>query len=261
MRKLLGCLWIVFGAMTAARAGVVVHMSAKAGADGAAKNQQILYAQDGLLRIDKLDDQGKVRDFTLIRDGAIWDVDTLRHTFRKFDKNAVATEQNAMSDRMKAMMQNMPPERRAMVEQRMKAMQTETHDYDVKDSGRSEHVGAYTCKIWQAVRDGKPITEYCIVPKGSLVGGEELATATHNASLIAAEVASAAPQMARAVSPIYKMYGKLDGFPVMTRHFAGGEAREETIVTGIEKKALPADQFTIPKGFTEATFGKSGADN
>ncbi len=261
MQKIAGYLLILVGAISCARAGVVVHMSAKAGADGSAKNQQVLYAQDGLLRVDKLDDQGKVRDFTLIRDGAIWDVDTLRHTFRKFDKNAVATAQNAMSDRMKVMMQNMPPESRAMIEQRMKVMHEETHDYDVKDSGRSEHVGAYTCKIWRAVRDGKPITEYCVVPKGSLVGGEELAAATHNAALIAAELASAAPQMSRAVSPVYKVYGKLDGFPVMTRHFSGGDAREETIVTGIEKKSLPADQFTIPKGFTEAAFGKSGADN
>ena len=260
MKTILGCLYLFFGAINAAQAGVVVHMSDKAGADGGAKNPQVLYAQAGLLRVDKLDDQGKVRNFTLIRDGAIWDVDTLRHTFRKFDKTAVATEQNAMSDRMKAMMRNMPPERRAMVEQRMKAMQQETHDYEVKDSGRSEHVGAYTCKIWQAVRDGKPITEYCVVPKGSLAGGDELATATHNASLIAAEVASAAPQMARAVSPVFKMYGQLDGFPVLTRHLSGGEAREETIVTGIEKKSLPADRFTIPKDFTEAPFGKPGTD-
>jgi hypothetical protein len=111
------------------------------------------------------------------------------------------------------------------------------------------------------MRGGKPITEYCVVPKGSLVGGEELTAATHNASLIAGEVVSAAPQMARIISPIIKIYGKLDGFPVLTRPLSASEAREETIVTGIEKKALPADQFTIPKGFTEATFGKSGAAN
>ncbi len=261
MRKITGCLWILLATTTAVRAGVVVHMSGSAGADGAAKHQQTLYAQDGLLRIDKLDEQGKVRDFTVFRDGAIWDVDPQKHTFRKFDKNAMAAEQKVMSDRMQAMMQNMPPERRAMVEQRMKAMQGESHDYQVTNSGRSEHVGAYTCQIWQAVRDGKPVTEYCVVPKGSLTGGDELATATHNASLIAADMASASPQMARAISPVYKMYGKLDGFPVMTRQMSGGGAPEETIVTGIEKKSLPADQFTIPKGYTEVAFGKSDAGN
>jgi hypothetical protein len=240
---------------------VVVHLGDKGSADGAPKNKQVVYAQDGFLRIDKLDDQGRVRDFTLIRDGAIWDVDTQKRTFRKFDKNALAAQQSELSDRMKAMMQDMPPERRAMIEQRMKAMQQQTHDYELKDSGRSEHVGAYTCQIWQAVRDGEPMTEYCVVPKGSLTGGDELVTATHNASAIAADVASAAPQMARAISPVYKAYGKLDGFPVLTRHLSDGETRDETIVTGIEKKSLPADQFAIPKGFTEATPGKPDKDN
>jgi hypothetical protein len=261
MRSILSVLGVCFGALSAAHAGVVVHMSAKGGADGAPKNQQILYAQDGLLRVDKLDDQGRVRDFTLMRDGVIWDVDTQKHTFRKFDKNAVAAQQNEMSDRMKAMMQNMPPERRAALEQRMKAMQQETHDYALTDLGRSERVGAYSCEIWQAARDGKPVTEYCVVPKGSLTGGDELVTATHKASLIAADVASASPQMSRAIAPIYKIYGKLDGFPVMTRHISAGQTRDEEVVTAIEKKSLPADQFAIPKGFTEVTPGKSVADN
>jgi Domain of unknown function (DUF4412) len=257
----LGCLCLCLGAVSAVHAGVVVHLSAKEGADSAPKNQQVVYAQDGLLRVDKLDDQGRVRDFTLIRDGAIWDVDTQKRTFRKFDKNAVSAQQSELSDRMKAMLENMPPERRAMLEQRLKAVQQQTHDYELKDSGRSEHVGAYTCQIWQAVRDGKPITEYCVVPKGSLTGGDELVTATHNASAIAADVTSAAPQMARAISPVYKAYGKLDGFPVLTRHLSDGATHEETIVTGIEKKALPADQFAIPKGYTEATAGKPDEDN
>ena len=261
MRPILSLLSVCLGMTTVAQAGVVVHMSSKGSADSTPRNQQVLYAQDGLLRVDKLDDQGRVQDFTLIRDGAIWDVDTRKHTFRKFDKNAVATQQSQLSDRMKAMLQNMPPERRAMVEERMKAMQQETHDFDLKDSGRSEHVGTYTCEIWQAVRDGKPMTEYCVVPKGSLTGGDELVTATRKASSIAADVVSAAPQMTRAISPVYKMYGKLDGFPVMTRHLSGGEASDETVVTAIEKKSLAPDQFAIPKGFTEVAPGKFDKDD
>jgi Domain of unknown function (DUF4412) len=245
----LGCLCLCLGAVSAVHAGVVVHLSVKESADSAPKNQQVVYAQ------------GRVRDFTLIRDGAIWDVDTQKRTFRKFDKNAVAAQQSELSDRMKAMMENMPPERRAMLEQRLKATQQQTHDYELKDSGRGEHVGAYTCEIWQAVRDGKRVTEYCVVPKGSLTGGDELVTATHNASAIAADVTSAAPQMARAISPVYKAYGKLDGFPVLTRHLSDAKARDETIVTGIDKKSLPADQCAIPKGYTEATAGKPDEDD
>ena len=133
MRAILGgpCLFFL-GTLTAS-AGVVVHVSHKGAADAKPKDQEVVYAQDGLLRIDKLDDQGQVRDLTLVRDGAFWHVDMQQHTYQKFDKSAVAAQQSEMKDRMAAMMQNMPPERRAMVEQRMKAMQQESHNFALND--------------------------------------------------------------------------------------------------------------------------------
>lgn len=261
MRAIVSSVCVCLGAMSAAQAGVVVHMGAKENADSAPKADQIVYAQDGMLRIDKLDSAGHVRDMTLIRDGTIWDVDVEKRTFRKFDKSAVAAQQSAMSDRMQAALQSLPPEKRAMLEQRMKSMQQQTHAYTLTDSGRSEHVGSYSCQVWQAARDGKPIAEYCVAPKGSLTGGEELIEAAHKASAVAVDVASASPQMARAMAPIYTLYGKMDGFPVLTRHGKGGDEGDETIVTNIEKKSLPADQFAIPKGFTEVTPGQAGGDN
>ena len=260
MRAILSGLCVCVGAITAAQAGVVVHMGAKGSSDNTPKPDEVVYAQDGMLRIDKLDNEGHVRDITLIRDGAIWNVEVAKRTFMKFDKNAMAAQQGAMSERMQAALQNMPPDRRAMVEQRMKAMQEETHAYTLTDAGRSEHVGAYSCQIWQASRDGKPIAEYCVAPKGSLAGGDELIAAAHKASMVAVDVSSASPQMARMMSPVYALYGKMDGFPVLTRHIYGGAAHDETFVTGIEKKSLPADQFAIPKGFTEVTPGKSEAE-
>lgn len=261
MRAILSGLCVCIGTITVAQAGVVVHMGAKGSSDNAPRADQVVYAQDGMLRIDKLDDAGHIRDITLIRDGAIWNVEVAKRTFMKFDKNAMAAQQNEMSDRMKAAMQNMPPERRAMLEQRMKAMQQETHAYTLTDAGRSEHVGAYSCQIWQAARDSKPIAEYCVAPKGSLAGGDELVDAAHKASAVAVDIFSASPQLARAMSPVYALYGKMNGFPVLTRHISGGAAESETVVTGIEKKSLPADQFAIPKGFTEVTPGQRASDN
>jgi Domain of unknown function (DUF4412) len=258
MRAILSGLCICCAAVTVAQAGVVVHMSRK-GSDNAPKPDEVVYAQDGMLRMDKLDSDGKVRDFTLIRDGTIWQVNVAKHTFSKIDKNAVAAKQSEMTDRMQTMLQSLPPERRAMMEERMKAIQ-QPHAYTLTDAGRSEHVGSYSCQIWQATRDGKPIAEYCVAPKSSLTGGDELVAAAHSASSVAIDVASASPQMARVMAPIYTLYGKMDGFPVLTRHNPGGTEHDETFVTGIEKKSLPADQFAIPKSFTEATPGQSEAD-
>jgi len=254
-------LCLLFVCCVGAHAGVVVHISKKDTADSKPKDQQVVYAQDGLLRIDKLDEAGQLRDMTLIRDGAFWDVNIQQRTYQKFDKAAVAAQQSQMKERMAAMMQSMPPERRAMIEQRMKAMESETHEFKLTDLSRSDHVGTFACKMWQATRDGKPIAEYCVAPKGSIAGGEELVNATHKASAAAADMASASPQMARAIAPIYNLYGKMDGFPVLTRHMSGGQPSDEMIVTGIEKKSLPASQFELPKGYTEVAVNKSDDSN
>jgi len=260
MRSILaGILFLVAGT-GAALAGVVVHMS-KGNADKSAR-QEVLYAQDGLLRVDEVDDKGQVHEFTLIRDGAIWEVDTQKRTFTKLDKAAIAGKHGEMEQQMQEAIASMPPEQRAMVEQRMKAMQQQKHDFELTDTGRSEHVGSYACKVWQATRDGKPMTEYCIAPKGSLAGGDELVAATHKAATIVNEVMSGAPSMTRgALSPTYKLYAKMDGFPVSTKHVMGGQSREESTVTSIEKKSLAADQFAIPKGYIEAPMDKSDSED
>jgi hypothetical protein len=259
MKKSAGWLSASLLCATAAQAGVVVHFSSKSLPGGQPKNDQIMYAQDGMLRIDKLDDQGHVRDITILRDGLIWSVNVPAHTFRKIDKSAMAAQHGAMEDKMKAYVQNLPPERRAMFEQRMASLQQNAHDYSVSDSGRSEHVGSYTCEVWQASRDGKVFTENCIAPQGGIPGGEELVKAAHNGSAIATDVISAMPQAARMMDPMYALYGKMNGFPVLVRFMSGTVANREETATAIEKQSLPADQFAIPKGFTEAPLGAPDA--
>ena len=262
MRFILFAVVFLVGGSPSALAGVVVHIGQKSDANGKPMDHQVVYAQDGLLRVDKLDDKGQVNEMTLIRDGAIWQVDTQKRTFSKIDKAAMSAKQGEMEQRMQAAMANMPPERRAMIEQRMKAMQQQTHDFELTDTGRSERVGSYTCEVWNATRDGKPIKEYCVASKGSLTGGDELVAATHKAATIVGDVLSGAQNMSRgAISPIYKLYAKMDGFPVSTRDVFGGQTREESAVTSIEKKSLSADQFAIPKGYTEAALDKSNAED
>ena len=123
MRVRIGCLCVSLLSAAAAHAGVVVHMAQKISSGDQAKERSIVYAQDGFLRIDDLDGEGHVQHLTLFRDGVIWRAEVAQRTFQKFDKNAIAAQQNGMQERMQAMMQNLPPEKRAMFEERMKAMQ------------------------------------------------------------------------------------------------------------------------------------------
>lgn len=258
MKVQIGFLCLAAMGMAPVQAGTVVHLNRQQLPDGQARPQSVIYAQGGQFRMDTLDDKGHVRDFVIVRDGNIWQVDAEKRTFYKFDKAALASQQGEMQERMQAMLQNMPPERRAMMEERMKNMMQKTQQTSVTmtNTGRGDHAGSWSCEVWQVQRNGKAVSESCIASRGSLTGGDELVDATHKASAVATDVLSSQPA-ARTVAQQFALYGKVDGFPVRTRQISGGKAESEDIVTSIERQSLPEDKFAIPKGFTQTTLGGS----
>jgi hypothetical protein len=239
-----------FVVTAAVRAGVVVHVADQSVPTGAQSPREVYYAQDGLLRIDKLDDEGHVAEITLIRDGALWQIDVPKRTYRKLDKAAMQVRKGAMNDKMQAMLAQMPPERRALLEQRMKSMQ-QPADLTWSDVGRSETSGSYSCHVWELRRNDKPTQEYCVTPAASLPGGDELATSLRQAGAVATEVFSGTGA-SQAVAQRLAVFTKMNGFPVVTRDMAGGKASHERRVTSVEHTPLAADKFAIPAGFTTA---------
>ena len=239
----------------AVQAGTVVHLDRRHLPDGQAHPQSVVYAQGGQFRMDTLDEKGHVRDFVLVRDGSIWQVDVEKRTFYKFDKAALAGQQQ---ERMQAMLQNLPPSQRAMMEERMKGMMQKTQQANVTmtDTGHGDHAGSWSCQVWQLLRNGKAVSESCIASRGSMTGGDELVDATHKASAVATDVLSSLPAT-RAAAQQFALYGKVDGFPVRTREISGGKPESEDVVTSIERESLPADKFAIPKGFTQTTMGEA----
>lgn len=242
--------------MSVAQAGTVVHMSQRDLPQGKAHPSSVIYAQNGQFRMDTLNDAGHVIDRVLVRDGNIWQVDMAKRTFYKFDKAALSGQHDQMQARMQAMLQSLPPERRAEMQQRMNAMVQKQHTraFAVTDTGRTDHAGSWSCEVWQLLRNGKAVSESCIAARGSITGGDELVDAMRKASAVATDVLSSLPE-ARTAAQRFALYGKIDGFPVRTRELAGGQAESEDLVTSIERRALPADEFAIPKGFTQTTLG------
>ena len=245
--------------VAAAQAGTVVHMERRELPDGKPRPYAVIYAQGGQFRMDTLDAQGNVGDFVLVRDGSIWQVDVRKRTFYKFDKGALAGKQNEMQQRMQAMMQTLPPDRRAAMEARMQGMlQTaQQANYALSDTGRGDQAGSWHCQLWQLQRNGKTVSEACVASAGALTGGDELVDAAHKAAAAATDVLSAIP-MARAAAQRMALYSKANGFPVRTREISSsGKAREEEVASSIERQTLQADKFAIPTGFTQTTLGEA----
>ena len=230
-----------------AQAGVVVRISAKNLASGPSSDHQVYYAQDGMLRVDTLDDRGHVAKMSIVRDGVIWEVNVQKRTFSKMDKAAMQAKMNRVNDQLQAMLAKLPPDKRAMMEQHLSQSQQSGANFTWNDTGKSEQSGQYNCRIW----GDKVTTQYCVVTPGSLPGGEELAASMRKAYATAQDLFSGIPRMA-ALADHFAQISKMNGFPVLTRHIEGGNAYREEFVNGVERQALPADQFAIPKGFTEA---------
>ena len=239
-----------------AEAGSVLKVDTK---DAAGKTvpKEIYYAQDGMMRIDSLDAQGSVTRTTLVRDGVVWEIDPREKTFTRVDAASLKQLFGGKESQMEAMLAQLPPEKRALMEQRMAQMKQKsaTTEYTFIDTGRSDHAGQYSCRVWQEQRQGQPFAQYCVVPASSLPAGAELDAAMKKATATASQIVSSVPQMAKQAEHLTRL-GKLNGFPASSRVGHG----EEHVLASAQAQSLPADKFAIPQGFTEKSLGAHESD-
>lgn len=235
-----------------AEAGSVLKVDAKDSA-GKATPREVYYAQDGMLRVDELDASGAVTRATLVRDGVIWQVDPGERTFTRVDAASLKQMFAGNDSRMEAMLANMPPEKRALMESRMAQMKQKgaTTQFTFSDTGRSDHEGQYSCRVWQEQRNGQPFAEYCVVAAASLPAGAELDTAIKKASATVGKVVAAVPQMEAQAERITRL-GTMGGFPARSRV---GTHADEHVLASAQAQSLPADKFAIPQGYTEKPLG------
>jgi hypothetical protein len=239
-----------------AEAGSVLKVDSK-DASGKTVPKEVYYAQDGMMRIDSLDAQGSVMRTTLVRDGVVWEIDPRERTFTRVDSASLKQLFGGKESQMEAMLAQLPPEKRALMEQRMAQMKQKagTTEYTFSDTGRSDHAGQYSCRVWEEQRSGQPFAEYCVVAASSLPAGAELDAAMKKAIATTNQIVSSVPQMAKQAEHLTRL-GKLNGFPASSRIGHG----EEHVLTSAQAQSLPADKFAIPQGFTEKPLGAHESD-
>ena len=249
-----GCNMMLLGLLVSlnAEAGSVLKVDSK-DASGKSTPKEIYYAQDGMLRVDDLGADAAITRTTLVRDGAIWQVNPRERTFTRIDPASLKQMFAGNDSQMEAMLAQMPPEKRAMMEARLAQMQHKgaATAYSFSDTGRSDHEGQYPCRLWQEQRNGQPFAEYCVVAAASLPAGAELDTAIKKSAATVGQVVAAVPQLAAQAEHITRL-GNMNGFPARSRVGTEGEAH---VLSSAQAQALPADKFAIPQGFTEKPLG------
>ncbi len=252
-----------FGATSLA--GSVMEMTEHDLQDPKAKpTTQIIAVQDGRLRIEEAGD----KEFTIFRDETIYHVDTGDRTYTKIDRAQMEQLGGQLASARKQMeeqMAKMSPEQRQMMEQAMGRLGlggaagggAKTAPAIVtRDTGRSENVSGYSCRLWEVSVGGRRENELCVTPPGAVPGGADM----YKAMLQMGDIAKRFTQDLGAAGLGQAVWGelsKINGLPILMRDYDdAGKPDTEMRLSSAKSQSLPASRFEVPAGYKENKLGR-----
>ncbi len=191
-------------------------------------------------------DAGKV---SLLFDVGSGQMLVLEHDKRQYmDLAKVAETAGAAMAQANAAMANLPPEQRAMLQQRMGGMGAKV-DVRVTPTGASERVASYACQVYRTEINGAHHEDSCLA-------------SVADAGISAADSDSLRKAFAQLKTMTEKMTGGMfklpinempDGkFPVkITQYDDNGKPVQTVVLKSVATSGVPASDFAIPAGYTE----------
>src|SRR5690349_8613404 len=200
----------------------------------------VMLIQDGMVR----DHATSFGITVIIRDGIFFVLNDAGKTYYVMDEAALkAAADEAAADLKEAQerVKNMPPEERAMLEERMARLTPSVfgkkNTYEWKDTGKNEIVDGRECRIWNLFKNGVIYHEQCVVQYSSLPGKEDFAKAFRDSWDVLDAMTNGG-----AKDPGYIDARKsMDGYPVRIRSFndAGQMLASEHVLTKWVEEAIP----------------------
>jgi hypothetical protein len=210
------------------------------------------FAQDGRMRVES-----GGNSLVIFKDDAMYALNTRDRTYRVMDRETMKKMADAISPALRQLqdrLAKMPPEQRAQMERMLGSRMSGAPrgEAEFRKTTRSDKVAGYACSYTEVYEQGALQDELCIVPAGTLKGGEELMAAGQKVSELMEEILSNvdAPWLKDSVERQIQNYARLGGIPVLTRHFVDGKPASETIVQTVRTESLPAATFEVPAGYT-----------
>ncbi len=195
---------------------------------------------------------------TMVRDGEAKKLFVIDHqkkiamVITEQDSKAQEAKNAALKAQLAAQLAKMPPEQRARAESTMLGQldaKPAVFTYEKKKTPPRKIAG-FSCQDYSIKRDGQAGGEGCFatwkdigIPSDEFraIMVKALATTPNGPMAQAFDAADAAP-----------------GFPVWRQHVnAQGEVTTETTLKSISKTAVAAENFEVPKGYTEKTMGEA----
>ena len=172
--------------------------------------------------------------------------------FVKMTPEAMKQMAAAMDDAKKQMaeqMKSMPPEQRAEAEKMMAAMPGQGAKVEFRKAGGTATFGRWQCERVDQLVNGQPQAQLCVAKLAELgLGDADLGVLQRFATFMQ-QASPASAGDAAAVDP--KALEKIVGYPAFSVHVEIPAAKMQTTTKSVEQKALAANLFEVPAGYTE----------
>ena len=234
----------------AVQAGVALQM--KESKPGSEKPGQLInmYIDAGKLRIDIGEHGGKKTAMIFNQAKQVmWMIDHSDGSYMEItaaDLQRIKQQLDSAMKQMKAMMANIPPEQRKMVEKMMKQKMGmgKPPSITMQVKSRGEKVGRYVCTLYEVLSDGQRIQEIWAAP----IAEAQLGETEYQTFRAMAEFFE--PPRSSFAQGGWQMPGHedMEGFPVRWLEYKGDRVVAEWETTKAERKALESSLFTVPPG-------------
>ncbi len=214
------------------------------------------YIQDGKLRIESSDDNG--RSVTIIdsKNKIIINIDMLDSSYviiTEEDFGKIAEMINAKKNEMLA---QFPEEQReamrAMIEQQMEQVKNEPKTEYIKI--KSENFNGYSCEVYKGIKMGEKIEELWITPWQNIELLNEYKKISINLEKLFQKVADSLGEYGKIIEDEFDIEMIDKGFPVKTVEYEDGVATTvETLEKVIQKNISPS-LFKVPNGMVKKDF-------
>ncbi len=178
--------------------------------------------------------------------------------------------QGAMKE-LEKRMEGLDPKQREMMEKMLKGKMgapgaapgaLKSVQSEFRRTGDRATKQGYPCVRYDVIRGGEKVRELWVTDWDNVKGGQDVVDSFKEMASFYGELLESFEQMSGASpgffsadrSPIESLT-KVDGFPVVTREFEGGELESETVLESVTERDLDPDAFEPPKGYRLRTMG------
>jgi hypothetical protein len=185
--------------------------------------------------------------------------------------NKIASQISGAMSQIEEALKNVPEAQRKMVEEMMKksmpqAAAAATKVIEVRNTGERADQAGYPCVKYEILADGSVSSELWVTGWDNVEGGQEAAEVFKDMAGFFHDMMetfrSASGPMGGLLSNVgtsaFEHMSKIQGFPVVSRQFQGGQLESETTLRSTERRTLRPEEFDPPPGYKQQDMAGGG---